>query len=91
MSEPRNENEVDRKHLEPTTDEVPGVRGMMGTAGGQKDESGRAGTGPFAEAEPPNWGGEGGAGAHRGGPIISDTEDDDEDEVDEHRRDAGVR
>ncbi|WP_156041545.1 hypothetical protein [Chondromyces apiculatus] len=91
MAEPRNENDVSRKQGGQTVDEVPGVRGPLGPAGAEKDTSGRAGTGPSPDAEPPNWGGEGGAGAHRGGPILSDTEDDAEDEVDAHRRDAGVR
>lgn len=72
-------------------DAVPGVRGPLGPAGSELDESGRAGTGPAANREPPTWAGEGGAGIYRGAPNISDTEDDAEDEIDRKRRAAGVR
>lgn len=72
-------------------DAVPGVRGPLGPAGSERDESGRAGTGPFVDQEPPDWGMEGGAGAYRGAPIISDTEDDVEDAIDRKRRAAGAR
>ncbi|AKT38779.1 hypothetical protein [Chondromyces crocatus] len=70
---------------------APGVHGRLDPAGADPDRSGRAGAEPFSEAEPAGWGDEGGAGVHRGGPIISDTDDDAEDEVDRRRRAAGIR
>lgn len=72
-------------------DAVPGVRGPLGPAGSERDDSGRAGAGPDVDQEPPDWGGEGGAGTYRGAPNISDTEDDEEDEIDRKRRAAGTR
>lgn len=55
-------------------DAVPGVRGPLGPAGSERDDSGREGAGPAVDQEPPDWGGEGGAGTYRGAPIISNTE-----------------
>lgn len=63
----------DRKRGE--QDEVPGVRAPLSPAGTSPDPSGKDTPGLEQDAQPPNWGGEGGAGTYPGGPTVSDGED----------------
>lgn len=55
--------------------EVPGVRTPVSPAGTQPDPKGEDTPGLEQDAQPPVWGGEGGAGTYPGGPNISDEDE----------------